>query len=219
MISDMESLTTDQVKAMFLHVADVVVAAKEQLCDADRNIGDGDHGIGMALGFEAAGKELETHEYTDVYAVFAAVGRTMIRVMGGASGIIFGLLFYAGAKNKPPRPSLTTAEFAEIFNQALAEIQAKGQAKLGDKTLVDGLQPMVEAMQASAAGGDGFKAMLNKAALAAEDGKEKSKQYVAHIGKAKTLGDRAVGFPDAGCVTLTVISSAMSEWMDKNLPD
>lgn len=218
-MSETDSLTADQVKAMFLHVADVVVAAKEQLCDADRNIGDGDHGIGMALGFEAARKELETHDYDDVYAVFGTVGRTMIRVMGGASGIIFGLLFYAGAKNKPPQPSLTTAEFAEIFNQALAEIQAKGQASPGDKTLVDGLQPMVAAMQESAANGDGFKLMLKQATAAAEAGKEKSKQYVARFGKAKTLGERAVGFPDAGCVTLTVISAAMSEWMDNNLPE
>ena len=215
----MESLTAAQVKDMFLHVADVVVAAKEQLCDADRNIGDGDHGIGMALGFEAARKELEAHDFEDVYAVFGTVGRTMIRVMGGASGIIFGLLFYAGAKNKSPQPSMTTAEFAEVFNQALAEIQAKGQAKPGDKTLVDGLQPMVEAMQAGAAGGDGFRAMLKKGLAAAEAGKENSKGYIARFGKAKTLGDRAIGYPDAGCVTLTVISEAMSEWMDKNLPE
>jgi dihydroxyacetone kinase len=127
-------------------------------------------------------------------------------------------LFYAGAKNKPPQPTLTTAEFAEVFNQALAEIQAKGQAKLGDKTLVDGLQPMVEAMQASAAEGDGFRAMLKKGQAAAQAGKENSKGYVARFGKAKTLGERAIGYPDAGCVTLTVISEAMSEWMEKNLP-
>jgi dihydroxyacetone kinase-like protein len=81
-VSDMESLTAAQVKDMFLHVAGVVVAAKEQLCDADRNIGDGDHGIGMALGFEAARKELEAHDYEDVYAVFGTV-RTMIRGWAG----------------------------------------------------------------------------------------------------------------------------------------
>jgi len=177
----MESLTAAHVKAMLLHVAEVVIASKEQLCEADRNIGDGDHGIGMSLGFEAARTELETHDYADAYAVFGTVGRTMIRVMGGASGIIFGLLFYAGAKNMLPKPELTPAEFAEVFAKALGEIQAKGQARLGDKTLVDGLQPMVEAMKASAARGDGFKAMLKDAQSAAEAGKEKSKEYIAHL--------------------------------------
>jgi len=213
----MDSLSADQVKDLLLHVGRTVIDSKEILCDADRNIGDGDHGIGMANGFEAAVKELESRDFTDVYAVFSTVGRTMIRVMGGASGIIFGLLFYAGAKNMPPKAELTTAEFAEIFAKALAEIQAKGQARLGDKTLVDGLQPMVAAMNASAAAGEGFLSMLHNARLAAELGKENSKNYVARVGKAKTLGDRAIGFPDPGCVTLTVICASMENWAASSL--
>ena len=208
----MESLTADQVKDLLLHVANNVIDSKEMLCDADRNIGDGDHGIGMATGFEAAKKELGSQEFTDVYAIFSTVGRTMIRVMGGASGIIFGLLFYAGAKNMPPKSELTTADFAEIFAKALAEIQAKGQARLGDKTLIDGLQPMVAALQASVAAGEGFVSMLHNARLAAELGRENSKNYVARLGKAKTLGERAIGYPDAGCVTLTVICASMETW-------
>lgn len=215
----MRTLSAAQLKEMFLSTAQVVIDSKEALCDADRNIGDGDHGIGMALGFETAKKELEAQDFTDVYAVFGTVGRTMIRVMGGASGIIFGLLFFAGAKNMPPRTEIDTKEFAEIFAKALGEIQAKGQANLGDKTLVDGLHPMVEAMQSSANNGDNFKVFLRKAYLAAESGKEKSKEYIARHGKAKTLGDRSIGFPDAGCVSLTVISKAMSDWADANLPD
>lgn len=210
----MERLTASQLKNLFLHVSQVVIDSKEQLCEADRNIGDGDHGIGMANGFEAAKRELEANEYSDVYAIFSAVGRTMIKVMGGASGIIFGLLFYAGSKNMNPEPSLTTAGFVEIFEKALAEIKLKGQAKLGDKTLIDGLEPTVEAMQAGLSQGLGFSALLNEALLAAELGKEKSKQYIAKIGKAKTLGERAIGYPDAGCVTLTVIIRAMLEWVN-----
>jgi dihydroxyacetone kinase phosphoprotein-dependent L subunit len=208
----MESLSVAQVKEMLLHVADTVITSKEILSDADRNIGDGDHGIGMALGFEAAKKELESQEISDVYSLFSTLGRTMIRVMGGASGIIFGLLFYAGAKNMPPKAELTTADFSEIFSKALLEIQNKGQAKLGDKTLVDGLHPMVVAMQESANQGDGFLTLLEKACAAAEIGKENSKQYIAKIGKAKTLGERAIGYPDAGCVSLTIICQAMREW-------
>lgn len=215
----MEALSAAQVKEMFLYTAQVIIDSKEALCDADRNIGDGDHGIGMALGFETAKQELTTQEFTDVYGIFSAVGRTMIRVMGGASGIIFGLLFFAGAKNMPPKPDLTTQEFADIFTKALSEIQAKGQAQLGDKTLIDGLHPMVEAMQESAQNGDRYKTFLYKAYRAAEVGKENSRNYVARIGKAKTLGERAIGYPDAGCVTLTVISKSMSDWANQALSD
>ncbi len=105
----------------------------------------------MASGWRWAWKPLPMswlqRNSQDVYAVFGTVGRTMIKVMGGASGIIFGLLFYAGSKNMPPKSELSTQDFAEVFARALAEIQAKGQAQLGDKTIVDGLQPIVEALQ------------------------------------------------------------------------
>lgn len=213
----MATLSSIQAKSMLISVASNVVEHKEFLCDADRNIGDGDHGIAMANGFEAAAKELEAHEYNDVYQVFSTVGRTMIKVMGGASGIIFGLLFYAGAKNMPPKAEINEAEFVEIFEKALAEIQVKGQAKLGDKTLIDGLAPTVQAMKSSAARGDSFNELLQSACQAAEEGKEASKQYVARLGKAKTLGERAIGFADAGCVSLTVIMKAMDDWASQNL--
>lgn len=212
-----DKLSAEQVRTMFLAVADRVISAKEALCDADRNIGDGDHGIGMANGFVAAKKELENNQFDDVYTVFSTVGRTMIRVMGGASGIIFGLLFFAGAKNKSPQPELTTSEFTEIFSSALAEIQAKGKAEPGDKTLVDALVPAVDNMKKCVERGVGFKGLLADALKGAEEGKEASKNYIAKFGKAKTLGERAIGYPDAGCVTLTVIFSAMNDWAESNL--
>ena len=213
----MHSLSASQLKELLVFVSDRVIASKEVLSEADRNIGDGDHGIGMATGFEAARQELEKTEFTDAYSVFSVLGRTMIKVMGGASGIIFGLLFYAGAKNMPPKPDLTPSELAVVFAKALAEIQAKGGAKPGDKTLVDGLLPMVEAMQAEAAKNAGFKEFFAAAAAAAESGKEASKAYIARFGKAKTLGERAVGYPDAGCVSLTVITRAMFDWSESKL--
>jgi dihydroxyacetone kinase phosphoprotein-dependent L subunit len=212
----MAMLSAAQAKAMMMAVAQTVIENKEFLCDADRNIGDGDHGIGMANGFEAAYNELSSKDFTDVYQVFSTVGRTMIKVMGGASGIIFGLLFYAGAKNMPPKEAITQQEFAELFNKACLEIQAKGQARLGDKTLIDGLVPMVEAMQISAANGESWHTMLETAYQATEQGKEASKNFIAKHGKAKTLGERALGYPDAGCVSLTVILRAMRDWAENN---
>lgn len=209
----MNTLTASQLKEMLMVVGQEVIAAKEMLSEADRNIGDGDHGIGMANGFEAVLQELANKDFSDVYGVFSTVGRTMIRVMGGASGIIFGLLFYAGAKNQQPKEEMTTREFAGMFEKALEEIQLKGQAKLGDKTLVDALMPLAASLAAAAEEGADFETMLARGVEAAEEGKEASKAYVAKFGKAKTLGERAVGYPDAGCVTLTVIVKAMHHWI------
>lgn len=213
----MHTLTAVQAKDMLINVAYAVINAKELLCQVDRDIGDGDHGIGMAGGFEEALKELQAKEYNDVYEVFFTVGRTLIRVMGGASGIIFGLLFYAGSRGMSPKAEINVEEFSDLFRKALVEIQGKGQAKPGDKTVIDALVPMVESLKESAAAKLSFKETLAKAYVAAEAGMEASKNYVAKFGKAKTLGERAIGFPDAGAVSLTVITKAMSEWAEKNL--
>ena len=208
-------LTAEQVKSMLIAVSEAVVAAKDQLADADRAIGDGDHGIGMANGFSAAKEKLEAAEPQDVYALFALTGQTLIRVMGGASGIIFGSLFWAGAKGKEPQGTLSPKEFAGIFQAGLEDVMRKGGAKPGDKTVVDALDPMVKALQEQAEAGKDFLEVLRAGSAAAEAGKEASKQYVAKFGKAKSLGERAVGFPDAGAVSLTVIAQAMLNWAEQ----
>lgn len=198
---------------MLMHTCQVMVESQELLCDADRNIGDGDHGIGMAKGFGAALQELSRQEFEDVYKIFFTVGRTLIKEMGGASGIIFGTLFYAGSKNVQPSPQLTVKEFCSIFEKALVEIKAKGGAQPGDKTVVDALQPMVEAMQQNFEEDLSFVEMTQIALEAAIQGKENSRQYVAKIGRAKTLGERAIGYPDAGAVSLTLIMQSMLDWL------
>jgi dihydroxyacetone kinase phosphoprotein-dependent L subunit len=208
----MKTLTSTQAKSMMIYVAAAMVESKEIMCDADRNIGDGDHGIGMAKGFGAALQELGNNEFDDVYKVFFTVGRTMIKEMGGASGIIFGTLFYAGSKNVAPSPEIGIKEFSVIFEKALAEIKVKGQAQVGDKTVVDGLEPMVASMKENADKDISFEELFQIALDAAIAGKEASKQYVAKFGRAKTLGDRAIGYPDAGAVSLTLIMQAMLDW-------
>jgi len=209
----MKSLNTTQLKSMLMYTCQVMVDSQEIMCEADRNIGDGDQGIGMAKGFEAALQELQKQEFEDVYKIFFTVGRTMIKEMGGASGIIFGMLFYAGSKNVEPSPELTVKDFVTVFDKALTEIKAKGQAQVGDKTVVDALQPMVEAMQQNLDKDLSFEEITQIALEAAIQGKENSKQYAAKFGRAKTLGDRAIGYPDAGAVSLTLILQAMLDWL------
>lgn len=209
----MKTLSAAQAKSMMIFVSAAMVEAKEIMCEADRNIGDGDHGIGMAKGFGAALQELGNQDFTDVYKVFFTVGRTMIKEMGGASGIIFGTLFFAGSKNVEPNPEIGIPEFCTIFDKALVEIKAKGHASVGDKTVVDSLEPMVQAMNSNSTKDISLEQLLQIALDAAVQGKDASKQYVAKFGRAKTLGERAIGYPDAGAVSLTLIVKAMLDWV------
>jgi len=147
----------------------------------------------------------------NVYKLFETFGKTMMMTMGGASGIIFGSVFMAGAKGAAPKAELTAADFAAMFEGSLAEVKRRGGAAQGDKTMVDAFEPAVEALLASS--GEGFSAMLQKAAAAAEAGAEKTKDYVAKFGRAKSLMERAIGHMDAGAVSTSIIFKTMAEYV------
>lgn len=118
----METINIEQTRQMLIYVADEIIAQKPYLTEIDRKIGDGDHGIGMAGGMKKAKEKLESQSFESVYNVFEAAGKAMLMSMGGASGVIFGSLYIAGAKGMPKKSELTTEEIAAMFRKSLEAI-------------------------------------------------------------------------------------------------
>ena len=136
---------------MLLYIADKIIANKPYLTEIDSAIGDGDHGIGMAGGMQKAKRKLlKLEDQENVYRIFEEAGQAMLMSMGGASGVIFGSLYLAGAKGMESKNVLTAFDLAEMEEKSLAAIQERGGAKVGDKTMVDALAPAVEALKKNA---------------------------------------------------------------------
>ena len=208
----MKQLDYEQTRAMLLYVSEQIVAAKALLTEIDGRIGDGDHGIGMERGMKKAGEKLASMEGgSDVYALFQEMGKTMLMSMGGASGVIFGTLFMGGAKGRQPSPALDCAALSALLEESLRQIQARGKAQVGDKTMVDALEPAVRRMRAY--GGDDLAELLAQAEAEARKGVEDTKAYRAKYGRAKSLMERAVGHQDAGATSTWIIFRAMSEFV------
>lgn len=196
---------------MLLLICDRVIAAEPMLSEADRNLGDGDHGLGMQRGMTAAKEKLEAAAPESVDKAFAAVGMAMMSSMGGASGAIFGTFFRNGGKALAGREGFD-AEGLALFLQAGVEgVKSRGGAAVGDKTTVDAMEPAAVAAAEQAKGS--LVEAVEAASAAAEAGKEASKAMVAKFGRAKTLGEGAIGFPDAGALSVTVILSAMRDYI------
>jgi dihydroxyacetone kinase phosphoprotein-dependent L subunit len=212
----MEALDTDQTRSMFLYIADKIIENKPLLTEIDSKIGDGDHGIGMSLGFRKVKEQLEKAKISTINEVFSITGMTMINTMGGASGIIFGLMFSAGVKEFTEKKQLDLVSMSQIFERSLLTIKERGKADLGDKTMIDALGPAVLALKASASSNDPLLDALKKAEESAKEGMEKTKGYIAKFGKAKTLFERALGFQDAGATSVWLIFKAMREWVKSN---
>lgn len=205
----MAGLTVEQARLLFLKVAEQVIRSQEMLTEADRTIGDGDHGTGMARGFAAVRQKLEQSAPTDLGELLRQIGRELMMNIGGAAGIIFGTLFQAGGKNLAGVQLLDARALHTWLADGLAGVQARGKASAGDKTMVDVLLP---AAQAAAAHQDRPLAeSLAAVSQAALEGMEATKDMVANFGKAKTLGERALGYPDPGAVSTYLILKTMAE--------
>ncbi len=204
-------LTPDDVQAMLLLACERIIAAEPALSEADRNLGDGDHGLGMQRGMTAAKEKLLAAPAESVEKAFASVGMAMMSSMGGASGAIFGTYFRNGGKALAGRDCLDSAGLAAFLQAGVEGVKQRGGAAVGDKTTVDAMQPaadkaaaMVNAPLSEAV------AAVHEAALA---GLEASKAMIAKFGRAKTLGEACLGFPDAGAMSVTVILGAMKDYI------
>lgn len=209
-----DQLDVEGTRSMLLAVADKVIAGKDQLTAADRAIGDGDHGIGMARGFEATRQALERSPATTIAEPFKAVGMAIMSKTGGAAGAVFGTWFRAAGQGAGDAETLDAALFARMLRQGLEAVQKRGGAKPGDKTMVDVLVPATEAAEANVA--LGLADMLDRVVEAARAGVEHTREMVATVGKAKTLGDRALGHPDPGSVSTCMIFEACRDFARKD---
>ena len=155
----LEELSAEDTRNMLLYVADKIIANKPYLTEVDSAIGDGDHGIGMAGGMQKAKKKLlKMQGEENAYHLFETAGEAMLMSMGGASGVIFGSLYLAGAKGMEPKGVITAEDLAAMERKSLAAIRERGGAQVGDKTMVDALAPAVEALEANS--GKGLLEML-----------------------------------------------------------
>ncbi len=197
-----------QTRALLSAAAQAVIAQKEQLTKADQDIGDGDHGLGMARGFTAF-NEAAAHDVANIQELFHGCGRALMMASGGASGVVFGVLFQAAGKSV--KPDIFDAEALVLaLEGGLRAVQHRGKAAVGDKTMVDALAPAAQAARHAWDSGGGIVQVADAAAHAAQAGAAATRHLVARVGKAKALGERSVGFVDPGALTFSILLDAIA---------
>lgn len=204
-------LSIVEAQEMLLRVSDEIIKAEPLLSQADRDLGDGDHGLGMKRGFTALVKNIRGEEFSSLIDLFSTAGTSLLTTMGGASGVVFGSLFLAGKKTLNEAEVFGPHEFAHLLNQSLADIMKRGGAKPGDKTMIDALHPAAE--MATELKEAPLAECITAIAKAAEEGREASKGMIASMGRAKTLGEKSLGLPDAGAISVSIILETMKKFI------
>ena len=202
-----------QVRKMMLFTAEQMVASEPTLTSLDQVVGDGDHGIGMKRGFSAINQLLQDEKFqpNDIGDLFKQIGTKLMTSMGGASGAIFGTLFRAGGKSLSGVTDFNSPVLAKWLNEGWQAVYQRGNAKPGDKTMVDALA--AAATTANQLTTLPLADALPKVADSAMQGAEKTKQMIAVFGRAKNLGDRTIGHMDPGAVSMAYILKYMNEYL------
>ena len=208
----LSKLNTQQIQDTLIYVSQKMIDSKMVLSKADQVIGDGDHGIGMARGFTSVLKLLEAKEFENPSGVTSEIGMTLLSSIGGAAGAVFGSLFLGIGKSLVGQEFVTAENFTSGLSKGMESIMARGKAKVGDKTMLDALDPAIH--KAEEFQGEDFAEYLHVLWEAAEEGKEGTKDLIATVGKAKTLGERSLGYIDPGALSLTLIFKFMYEYVN-----
>ncbi|MDZ5812106.1 dihydroxyacetone kinase subunit DhaL [Halorubrum sp. AD140] len=203
-------------------VAERIEAERSYLTELDSAIGDADHGGNMARGWSAAAEAARDLDDPDPQTVCKTVGKTLMAEVGGASGPLFGgSLVFASAELEGGIDSENAVAFAETY---LQKVEDRGDARMGDQTMVDALTPAVHTFKKSVET-DGLPPLeaLAKAVDAAERGVAFTVPIRARKGRASYLGWRSVGHQDPGATSalyiLEELLATAADALDSEVPD
>ncbi|MFZ3577048.1 dihydroxyacetone kinase subunit DhaL [Virgibacillus sp. DJP39] len=183
---------------------DKIQKNKELLTELDQAIGDGDHGINMARGFNEVANKLGTSNYETVSDVFKDVAMTLISKIGGASGPLYGTAFLKMSTEVKDK-DVDFVTFTNALDEALKGIKMRGKANEGEKTMVDVWAPVLYLFQNS------IELKPERLISTAKLSMEATKDIKATRGRASYLGDRSLGHIDPGSMSSYYLFEALAE--------
>ena len=212
------NITAEKFKDMMIKVADVIEDNVDYLTELDAKIGDGDHGVNMAKGFKKIKKVLDDFKGSDIGEILILSGKVLLDEIGGAMGPLYGGgLVKAGIPLKGKK-DLDKEDVFTLFSSLLASVKELGGAKVGDKTMVDTLEPFVSEYEDKINKDDmedSFRSALRKA----KEGMESTKDMVSKVGRSSRLLERSRGHIDVGAASSYLILESFYESIKKMLED
>ena len=213
-----ETINTAAFVKIVEKMADVIIENEVPFCEADK-MGDGDFGMSIAKGFKQLKADWATRKKGDIGQFLVSCSEIIKEYCGGASGPIWGSAFKYAGKAMLGKKEVNLTDVAFLFTEANRGVYETGKksfgkgADIGDKTLVDALKPCAIALTKAAEEGKKLQEGLDLGAKAAHEGAEATKSHVATLGRAGTVGERSIGYPDAGAHGLDVIFNELAAYI------
>ena len=195
------AITYERGLAFVRGFAAAIAENKEYLTQLDSEIGDADHGTNMDRGMQAVLPKVGSLEGADLSQLFKTTAMTLISTVGGASGPLYGTLFLQLGTTVTGKTELSAKDWSQALDAAVQAVRARGHAELGDKTMIDALQPAADSLHGAAQDGATLEAALVACEQAAEQGMQATIPLVVRRGRASYLGERSAGHQDPGATS------------------
>ena len=166
--------------------------------------------MNMNEGFTTFEKRYADEEYSFSEGL-NNLAMVLLNEIGGSMGPIYGTIFMSMADALDGKDEIGTADLAAAFRTAIGELYEIIDARVGDKTLVDTLEPAAQSLEKSAADGTELDEALKLMKAAAEAGRDSTVDLVAKYGRSSRLGERSRGVPDAGSCSCCLLLGAMAD--------
>ncbi len=199
------------VRFVVRQIAQTAVDNEKEFGDLDAVVGDGDFGFSLARGFEFVLAEWDTIDRADSGTFLSRVAVMITGHIGGTSGPIWGTGFLRAGARLKGLDAVTGQDVVDALRAAVEGIKKRGQAELGDKTLLDALVPAIDALEKSAAAGGTAAESARVFATTAREAADATSSLEAKRGRASYSGERSIGSPDAGAVGLAVLAERVAD--------
>ena len=185
-----------------------VSEAEDILTEIDSKFGDADHGLTMTKIAKAISQAVAEAD-GGIQSMLDAAAMAVMMLNGGSAVPLWNTWLDGMQEGAPEAGEMDTAQLKTMFARAFEELDDMSGAKVGDKTMMDALIPATEAI--SSYGGDSEAELFDAAAKAAWDGAENSKNFPSKFGRAKSYGEKTIGTPDAGAMSMAYFFKGMAQ--------
>lgn len=196
---------------------ELIHANGDYVTELDLATGDGDHWSNINMGFERLVADIHTLEAMNISDELKAIGKSMMAVIGGSSGVLYGSAYLAAAKAVKGKEVLGRQELCDVLSAMLDAIVSRGQAQEGFKTMIDSLAPAVKEYKKCIEEDADDKDLCKRVKKAAEDGAENTKNMEAVRGRATYQANKGVGHLDPGAVTMSYQIGTLMDYVLEKL--
>jgi phosphoenolpyruvate---glycerone phosphotransferase subunit DhaL len=207
----MGEASADRVELVVRTMAQTAVDNEKYFGDLDAVVGDGDFGYSMARGFEIVLSDWDSFDRTDIGTFLKKVAVVITSRVGGTSGPLWGTAFLRAGAVATTKTEVTADDVIAMLRASIEGIKKRGSADLGDKTLLDALEPAVDELEKSLGAGDDANVAIRKAATTARERAEATREMLAKRGRASYTGERSIGTLDAGAIAVAVMFEQVAD--------